>query len=198
MLSGLSMYFAKKTAGAAKHNIEILSYGYELALSTLMTTMLIMCIALAVGEGLAGLVFFASFVPVRVCAGGHHAKTFLGCNILSAVLFALLLLTYKIGVVCFDDMMWQCMLFISTAVILCYAPHENSNQPLTDGKRQKIRDKLYFRIAIELVAIQVALCGGFEQAHVAVLSLCLIAVLLVISVLMKTLEINQQPLGGCK
>jgi len=185
MLENVSAYLAKKTVLPTKDNIDVLTYGYELALSTLFTSILLLVIASLAGEIMAGVIFIISYVPIRVCAGGYHAKTFVGCNCFSAASFVILLLAYRFGEVYFSNFMWLCILFVSALIILYYAPCEHKNQPLTDEKRLKNRRQVKIRLPIEMIVILLLFWRDFSQVYVAILSLSLVAILLIIPSIMK-------------
>jgi len=154
-------------------------------LSTTLTSLLIVATSALIGEIITGLIFIMFYVPVRVCAGGYHAKTFLGCNFASIASFIGLMLMYKIGNDNFNTLTWICILSVSIVIILFLAPHENKDQPMTPEKILKNRRNLKVRLLGETALILALLWIGFTQVHVAILSLSLVATLLIIAKLMK-------------
>lgn len=185
MLESISTLLANRTVNPTKNNVDVLAYGYELVLSTLFTSLLIVVTSALMGESLTGLIFIIFYVPVRVCAGGYHAKTFIGCNFITIAFFAGLVLVYRVGTIYFNAFVWLCTLFVSIITILFLAPHENSNQPMTPERRMKNRKNLKIRLLIETALILIFLRIGFTQVYVAILSLNLVATLLIIAKLMK-------------
>ena len=185
MLESVSVLLANKTANASKNNVAILTYGYELVLSTFLTAVLIVATSALTGEIITGWIFIVFYVPVRVCAGGYHAKTFIGCNFVSIASFITVMQLIKVGDIYFNTFAWHGILIVSIIIILTFAPHENKNQPMTLERRQKNKKNLKVRLLIETVIIIPLLRMGIMQVHVAILSLGLVATLLIIAKLMK-------------
>lgn len=72
----------------SEEDAEICSYGLEIFFSSLLELAVIFLISAFVGNFVPTLLFFASFIPLRLYAGGYHADTKLKCFSVSLVVYA--------------------------------------------------------------------------------------------------------------
>lgn len=66
---------------------EIFTYGLEIMTSTLLQIMSILLISILVGNFLPTLLYFITFIPLRIYAGGYHSKTRKRCYFLSLFVY---------------------------------------------------------------------------------------------------------------
>lgn len=82
-----------------QQDITIYRYGMEVLLLSLLEIGSILCLAIMVGNFFETLVYFISFIPLRLFAGGYHASTRLRCYLLSLFvygLFTILLIIFPV------------------------------------------------------------------------------------------------------
>lgn len=133
---------------------EAYVYGVQLLLSTLINIICIAVISALAALPLAWIPFLVGFVPLRVSAGGFHAKTPLRCFITFCgaylIFVALVLHLYDSGI--------RLTILINSivtvlAVYLC-SPIPASNKPLSD---EEIPQKRMLSIVITSVLLLISL-----------------------------------------
>ena len=134
-------------------DVKVYAFGLEILFSTIINFAVALVIAVLTGEFLAFALFFASFITLRLNAGGFHAKTHIGCT--SVLAFALLMYVaaLKYMPATAKNISAAISLIISSLTILVFAPVEHPNNPLSTKSRLKLRKK-----AILLLCIWSALC----------------------------------------
>ena len=73
------------------------------------------------------LLFLILYLPLRVYAGGFHAKTKIGCYLISVLTFLFLLLYPQDTVIHFHQWIFPC---VSSCIIYFFAPVSTTNKPL--------------------------------------------------------------------
>lgn len=134
-------------------DVEACAFGLEILFSTVINFAVVLAVAVLTREFLAFAVFFASFIPFRLNAGGFHAKTHTGCT---AVLVAALLLyiaALRFMPATAKTISAAISLIISIIIIFKFAPVEHPNNPLSNKSRHKLRKR-----SIILLCIWSALC----------------------------------------
>lgn len=71
----------------AKKDTAVYRYGLEALYSSLLELLTILFLSFFVGNFLQTILFFAAFIPLRVYAGGYHAKTRLRCYLMSLAVY---------------------------------------------------------------------------------------------------------------
>jgi len=151
--------FAKKNFYSSTE-VNVYQYGFELLFSTILNALGLFAISLIIGTPIHMLLFVAAFIPLRLTAGGYHAKhhwsCFLSMNI-TYLCFAMLLH-------CIPNAWLQPYIFstliISVILIVLLAPVDAINKPLSDKKKLRLR-KQSITIISSYMAVVVVL--GFLQ-----------------------------------
>lgn len=127
---------------------EAYVYGVQLLLSTLINISCIALISTVVGCSYAWIPFLAGFIPIRVTAGGYHAKTPLLCSTVFCG-------TYSIGIVLLEAindtaLIPVCLLNSIAAIVIVYlySPLPAHNKPLSKTEMEKKR-----RLSIVIVSV---------------------------------------------
>lgn len=71
-----------------EEDLEICRYGLGIFISSLLEVLSIFVISFFIGNRFETMLFFVSFVPLRIYAGGYHANTRLSCYLLSLAVYA--------------------------------------------------------------------------------------------------------------
>lgn len=132
---------------------SIYQYGINQILNMLLNTITLLAIGLFFHMTAETIVFTFAYIPLRIYAGGFHAKTPFKCWIISALMLAAALLVMKyvnIGVYIYDILS-----LIGAIFILVLSPVEDKNKPLDEKEQSiyKLRCILIFTIELLLVAI---------------------------------------------
>lgn len=120
---------------------EAYRYGVELMLSTILNLVIMLAISIGAGHAFLLIPYLAAFIPLRITAGGYHAKHHYSCMLLNAVM-------YSLGLFLADKLKEQaaiplCFLecCFSLIVISLFSPVPARNKPLR-AKEQK-RDRQF-------------------------------------------------------
>lgn len=98
----------------------------------------------------------ASYIPIRMCAGGHHASSPVKCYLSSTVMIAgLLVLVRWVSI-----NLWISggLILISSVVIAILSPVETENNPLDEVEKHVYRMRTYIVLGIEIAVTIVTLC----------------------------------------
>ena len=114
-------------------------YGVQLLLSSLFNFVIIICISIALKMPWAWIPFMMAFVPLRLTAGGFHAKTHMVCiTSFALVYFASLLLLSKVS----EESRENLAVIIATLTLVAvyvFSPVEAANKPLEPTQAKKYR-----------------------------------------------------------
>lgn len=154
-------YAHRLTESFIKHNIlkesdrEIYHYCFELILSLGMNLLSILVLAAFTDTMLETLLYILGFWPIRVLAGGYHAKTQGRCYAMTMTFYLLFL--FSLQVISGKEMLAAVAgAVLSVVIVFALAPIESENKPL-DQLQQKVL-KRKSRIASSIIAL-VVLCG---------------------------------------
>lgn len=146
---------------------EAYIYGVQLLLSTLINISFIALISTVVGCSYAWIPFLVGFIPIRVTAGGYHAKTPLLCSTVFCG-------TYSIGIVLLEAvndtaLIPVCLFNSITAIVIVYlySPLPAHNKPLS---KIEMENKRTISIAIVSVLFLAMVISVTLKAGVGVMS----------------------------
>lgn len=135
---------------------EAYVYGVQLLLSTLINISCIALISTVVGCSYAWIPFLLGFIPIRVTAGGYHAKTPLLC---SAVFCG----TYSIGIMLLGTindtgLIPVCLLNSITAIVIVYlySPLPAHNKPLSQIEMENKRTLSIAIVSVLFLAMAIS------------------------------------------
>lgn len=119
---------------------EIYTYGFEIAISSALNFILVLCCGIVLGDILASIIYLFVFIFLRLFTGGYHATTYLRCNITMIISF---LLTYTL----YRTLIWlnadirilEAILLADAVPIILFAPVKNPHKELTPNKIKKFR-----------------------------------------------------------
>lgn len=160
----------KEVANNKSKDVEVISYGIELLLSSVVNLILVLMIGTYFFGILKTIAFILVFCPLRQFSGGFHANSYLGCSIGFLVLFL------GIGsVIQFIEYGWIC--FLICIVLICFilfiSPIDTENKRLDHGLREKCKKRIRLILGIELITVVILFSLGqteFLQIAVAALS----------------------------
>lgn len=130
------------------------------------------------------IIILFAFIPLRVYAGGYHAKTLLQCIIKSWLLFiVVLLLTKYVPIMLWLDVL---VLIVAGIVVWAFAPLEDVHKPLEEYEIIKYRRKVMVVFFIEIVLFFMGVLNGFrELSRCIVMGMFLLIVVIVLAVICK-------------
>ena len=118
-------------------DIEIYAYGLEVFLATAIQLVALFTLAFIFGQTLATIAFLIGFTPLRLEAGGYHARTHLGCFCRFTLLYISFLIILQTLPVNLYSWMAIALVGCSFIPVLTLAPLPDENRPV-GPKRLKI------------------------------------------------------------
>lgn len=134
---------------------EIYEYSFEVLLSTFISVLSILSIAVLLKKILLSALFMFGFIISRSFCGGYHAKHHSTC-LLTTVVNYLMFLTVLSFIQPYIKPAVLIMTGISALLIFLYAPAEHAYNPLSEQERKRHRRRSIV-LAILLVILSVVL-----------------------------------------
>ncbi len=123
------------------------------------------------------------FLPLRIFAGGYHAKTQLRCYIMSTVTNVFILL--GIGFLQHNKSIWELLYFIiSFCVVWRLVPVADANKPLLPEEHLKYQKKVRGTLVLLASIAALAYVSGIEVVTAVIeMSVCFLAIILLMGIL---------------
>ncbi len=136
---------------------EAYVYGIQLLLSTVINVVCIAVISWLMGKPLAWIPFMIGFVPLRITAGGYHAKTPLRCGMTFCGTYTLVLLLLHflpvrglVPVILINSVVTLILVFL-------FSPVPAANKPLTAEEAKRNRKRSLVIAAASLLFMIIAM-----------------------------------------
>lgn len=135
---------------------EIYAYGLKQGIILLINILTTLLIGLAFNKTTETIIFLASYIPLRVYAGGYHARTQIGCYVFSIVMIISVLLAIEF--IPWTNSICITISMVSALIIFFLSPVEDTNKPLDAaevkvyGKKARIILGLEFSVLVLLMA----------------------------------------------
>ena len=122
-------------------DIDKCAYGLDIIISSAFEIISILVISVFLHNFLETVVFFGCFIPLRIYAGGYHAKTRLRCLFVSIIVY--MIFTTIIYITPAKVYFKLCLLlsFISLVVVFVLAPIIHSNKNVNKIEKRYYRKK---------------------------------------------------------
>lgn len=145
-----------RLGGISQEKLNVISYGMELIISSIIGIFLLIGISIGLGQPFSWLAFLLGFVPLRVSAGGYHAKTHFLCYITIGGLFAAChLIAVGINL---SPLFHVFVSMIAAVLVFLFAPIQSPQKPLTRHSRKTNRIASLVVVCID-IAIAIASFG---------------------------------------
>lgn len=120
---------------------ELYTYGYEIILENIGKTILLLIAGGIIHKFVATCIFVVGFVSLRSSCGGYHAKKAWQCDILTVLLWGIVICATPVVrmIVSEQSVFLLLIVLVSELIIIHYAPVEHKNNRLTKEKREKNR-----------------------------------------------------------
>jgi accessory gene regulator B len=161
-----------------KRNIYI--YGLEVLLLNAGLLVAFLIISILTGAYIHYLTFLAFFIPLRIFAGGYHAKTSEKCFVLSVIMYVISLITVQIQPLLCKSIYAMATGAIFMIIILIFAPLVNKHNELSSV--QYARNKIIVRVIL-IIDLVVFITCYFLNTKIATSELtyiCIVGILLLI------------------
>jgi accessory gene regulator B len=146
---------------------EIYQYGIKHIIINMVTLIIVSLLATVGHTWIATIFFFVGFMPIRLIAGGYHAKTPLGCNILSLVIYSMnMILVYSAYVYVTDAIVISTGTIISI-IIFIIAPVDHKNRTLEAREYSKAKKRCRI-MGLLIISLGVIMSLLPETNHIAI------------------------------
>lgn len=133
---------------------DIYIYGFELLLSFLFSTSVILVIGILCDRFFQTIAFLLVFVALRSFTGGYHAKKYWVCTVVTLTTFCLTLLLSEFLKV--SLLLYVILGIIGLVLITKFVPIENPNKPLSEKQRGKYKI-ISLVLFISFIAVGIAI-----------------------------------------
>lgn len=145
-------------AAISNENREIYRYGIQQGLILLLNVATTLIISIAFGMVMECLVYMIAFIPLRVYAGGYHARTHILCFIYSAIqIFAVLLI---IKLLPYTAIVYSTLDLVGFLSVYILSPVADVNKPLDDKEMIVYRRRSL--IILTFLCVSIFLCHMFH------------------------------------
>ena len=135
---------------------EIYSYGFNQILFIMLNFITILIIGISFNMLFETIIFMITYIPIRIYAGGYHARTQTKCYIFSV--FMLILALYIIKLKLMSNILIIILLsIISSIIIISLAPVEDINKPLDEKETEIYKKRTIKNLIIILVFLIISL-----------------------------------------
>jgi len=159
---------------------EVYVYGLEVILLNTVLIAILMGVSLLFGAIIHFIAFLVFFFPLRIFAGGYHAKTSEKCLVLSTILYTASLVAVQLFPLLYNSVYAMAAGGVFMIIIFIFAPLVNKNNEL--NVKQIKRNRLITRLLliIDLVLLGICYWQGFTVASSGIVLIGLVCVLLLL------------------
>lgn len=161
-----------------EEDLEICQYGLGIFISSLLEVLSILVISFFIGNLFETMLFFVSFVPLRIYAGGYHANTRLSCYLLSLGVYCIFTMIMNMLL---QDTYWMVNLLttlFSLSIILTLAPVIHKNKYVNKIELRYYRKFSIWICSIETVTILLLTVIFPKSSYIVSLAIGQVAVIL--------------------
>lgn len=119
-------------------------YGMELLFSTSINISIMLLVSVIAGETWLFIPYLASFIPLRLSAGGYHAKHHYSCILFNTIIYSMSVASVKLFSMRSLDIFCLLESTVSSITTFLFAPVPAKNKQLTDEEYR--RGKLLSRV----------------------------------------------------
>lgn len=151
-------------------DIEIYEYSFELLISSVLSFLAIGLIAAITRTVSNTVLYVLGFVPLRLIAGGYHAKSHFKCFLILMLSYAALqsLVFFLQGAGATPALL---LVSISVTLVMALAPCPDSNKPISDSEARRFF--VLSRITVVIYAVIISVLSIFLTSKTIGLSLAL-------------------------
>ena len=170
-LGKIISYTLVKDNQIPKNQYYIYTYLFDYILEFNCFIIIILSIGFIVGKIDLSLCYLFVTIPLRLFAGGIHAKTKFACTIITYSLFVVVLLTSQIT--CIISSFLLIVYFFCWVIILSIAPVDTENKRLSRPQKNKLHHKCKITFII-MTAVVMFLWYNNQNLYYSTISICVI------------------------
>jgi len=147
-----ALFFANKDV-YGHEEIESYKYGFQVMISTAINLICVLIISILTSSALNGLLFILAFIPLRMTAGGYHAKHHWSC------IWGFIIIFFGFSMLCnhlnirFVFIYTLISIVFSSLMVWIFSPIEAINKPLTEEKRKRNRKHSLIIVGINMAIV---------------------------------------------
>lgn len=130
---------------------EIYVYGMETILMNVILLTFISAISFFYNGFIHLMCFYVFFLPLRMFAGGYHAKRSENCFVLTIVVYAVTLLIAKSWLNLYRNKIMILLSVVAGIVIICWAPLKNPHHLLSEKQYSRNKKIVYGIIICDFI-----------------------------------------------
>jgi len=134
-------------------DVEIYSYGLQMFLSSVLEVSFVAILGICVGRFFETAAFFIGFIPLRLYAGGCHARTHLRCFLVLLVIYSTFLSVLYAIPVPLANYFSIAFVCLSALSVLTLAPLADVNKPIGPIRRREYRQKSVVIYSVQAIFI---------------------------------------------
>lgn len=163
------------------------AYCFELVFVFASNFIAILIIAAVTKTFLPTVFYLIGFWPLRMLAGGYHAKTPGHCFCMTLFFFALFLLSLFCNTKIQSVLIWI-FVFFSVFVMFLVAPIESPNKRFREGQREQLRRKSRFTVSVLAVTVICGVSVSIRFSYALSCGMAVTAVSLILAILLNGRE----------
>lgn len=165
----------------SKDEIDSYIYGFQIILGTILNWSIIFLIMLYTGKYMVTIIYMYSFLTLRHHTGGYHAKTPIGCCVLSIFAYILALLALNVKLSAVVMVIYIIILISSLFCIIQFAPIIHENNPVShDAIKHHRKLSILFSLLLTLSTIILMSIKQYTLAIVLILAMFQVSISLLI------------------
>lgn len=160
-------------------NQEIYQYGILILIMNIVDTMSILLIAFIFNNLIIGVFYLIGFCFLRKYAGGYHAKSIIGCYVMTVVFsIAIFIMSY----LCKMPLLIIFIIWGLGSLIICvFAPVQNVNRVLDTIEYEKFRKRAIYILCVESLIMWLFFYLGYKLAAEGIfMGFCLVVISMII------------------
>lgn len=169
------------------NNKAVVLFGIEQGLRSLFEIAIMLLTGLLMNLFWESAIILISFIPVRIYAGGYHAKTPMQCAIKSWMLLTAVLLWMKYTP---NNAILQIFVLMITGIwMFCLCPVQDEHKPLSEKEKRKYKVKAFRNFFLDFCVFGI---GYFSNIPVLSRCIALGTLMLLVMLVAGTIKNNKK------
>lgn len=159
--------------------VRIYEYGFELLFSTIITVFFVILLGILCGELSRTTIFLLFFIPIRIAAGGYHAKTYVGCFILTNLIAMICVRISRLLYNANFSVLFSLLVFVNVCMyIWLHAPIIPSKYRGRTQRRDINRKHSHNILKTEVIMVLVLSVVNKAFMYTAIITSCIVALMM--------------------
>jgi accessory gene regulator B len=158
MSRNIASFFASRGI-ISQDDIEVYAYSFEILISSVASFIALTVIAIISRTAFLSALYLLGFVPLRLLAGGYHAKSHFRCFLLLMITYSVFLLLISL-LPASNEAPSMIISAISVVLVIFLAPRPDENKPIADDEAARFKKLsravvVFYAVAICMVSVLV-------------------------------------------